>query len=180
MDEELDAVNCFEIDKNIKKRKLKYIKEKITDCLDPRKTKMLIDFNNRESASIKSFPVKKRDKTKVNTYFMSGKLLMFAKLSLKSFIYDVAEIFCFPDQTVAEIYKKYMIENVVINHILTDTDSTALQFTFISDPNSDLPEDNFIDVIFEVIIATKIIRDLTLLTNFEIFLDLGKKIEKKS
>ena len=87
---------------------------------------------------------------------MSGKLLMFAKLSLKSFIYDVAEIFCFPDQTVAEIYKKYMIENVVINHILTDTDSTALQFTFISDPNSDLPEDNFRDVIFEIIIATKI------------------------
>ena len=73
-----------------------------------------------------------------------------------------------------------MIENVVINHILTDTDSTALQFTFISDPNSDFPEDNFIDVIFEVIIATKIIRDLTLLTNFEIFLDLGKKIEKKA
>ena len=105
MDEELDAVNCFEIDKNIKKRKLKYIEEKITDCLDPRKTKMLIDFNNRESASIKSFPVKKRDKTKVNTYFMSGKLLMFAKLSLKSFIYDVAETFCFPDQTVTETYK---------------------------------------------------------------------------
>ena len=71
-------------------------------------------------------------------------------------LYDVTETFCFPDQTVAEMYKKYMIENVVINHILTDTDSTALQFTFISDPNSDLPEDNFRDVIFEVIIATKI------------------------
>ena len=180
MDEELDDVNCFEKNKYIKKRKLKNIEEKITDCLDPRKTKMSIDFNIRELDSIKSFAVKKRDKIKVTTRFMSGKLLMFAKLSLKSFIYDVAEIFCFPDQTVAEIYKKYMIENVVINHILTDTDSTALQFTFISDPNSDLPEDNFIDVIFEVIIATKIIRDLTLLTNFEIFLDLGKKIEKKS
>ena len=47
MDEELDPTNCFEKDKNIKKRKLKNIEEKITDCLDPRKTKMLIDFNNR-------------------------------------------------------------------------------------------------------------------------------------
>ena len=69
MDEELDAVNCFEIDKNIKKRKLKYIKEKITDCLDPRKTKMLIDFNNRESASIKSFPVKKKRQDKSEHLF---------------------------------------------------------------------------------------------------------------
>ena len=98
MDEELDDVNCFEKNKKIKKRKLKNIEEKITDCLDPRKTKMLIDFNNKELDSIKSFAVKKRDKIKVTTRFMSGKLLMFAKLSLKSFIYDVAEIFCFPDQ----------------------------------------------------------------------------------
>ena len=37
---------------------------------------------------------------------------MFAKLSLKSFIHNVVETFCFPDQIVAEIYKKYMIENV--------------------------------------------------------------------
>ena len=59
MDEELDDVNCFEKNKNIKKRKLKNIEEKITDCLDPRKTKMLIDFNNKELDSIKSFAVKK-------------------------------------------------------------------------------------------------------------------------
>ena len=59
MDEELDPANCFQKDKNIKKRKLKNIEEKITDCLDPRKTKMLIDFNNRELSSIKSFAVKK-------------------------------------------------------------------------------------------------------------------------
>ena len=97
MDEELDVVNCFEKDENIEKRKLKNIEEKITDCLDPRKTKMLIDFNNRESASIKSFAVRKRDKIKVTTRFMCGKLLMFAKLSLKGFIYNVAETFSFPD-----------------------------------------------------------------------------------
>ena len=73
-----------------------------------------------------------------------------------------------------------MIENVVINHILTDTDSTALQFIFISDPNSDFPEDNFRDVIFEIIIATKIYKNLTLFTNFGTFLGLGRKAEKKA
>ena len=71
MDEELDVVNYFEKDENIKKRKLKNIEEKITDCLDPRKSKMLIDFNNRESTSIKSFAVRKRDKIKVTTCFIA-------------------------------------------------------------------------------------------------------------
>ena len=57
---------------------------------------------------------------------------------------------------VADIYKKYLIEKVEIFHILTDTDSTALNFIFISDPNSDVAEEKLRDIIFQVIIATKI------------------------
>ena len=49
-----------------------------------------------------------------------------------------------------------MIEKVEIFHIQTDTDSTALKFIFISDPNSDFPEDKFRDIIFEVIVTSKI------------------------
>ena len=60
---------------------------------------------------------------------MSGKLLMFAKLSLKSFIYDMIETFCFPDENVMEIFKKCEIERVEIFHVLTDTDSTSLTQT---------------------------------------------------
>ena len=86
MDEELDTVNSFEKSKNRMKRKFKDLDKKVSDCLDPRKTKMVIEFNDRESASIKSFAVKKRGQIKVTTKFMSSKLLMFAKLSLKSFI----------------------------------------------------------------------------------------------
>ena len=87
---------------------------------------------------------------------MTGKLLMFAKLSLKSFIYDLVETFCFLSQLVLEIYKKYKIEKIEMYHVLTDTDSTALQFIIISDPNSDMPEQKFRDIIFEIIVATKI------------------------
>ena len=64
--------------KKLKKRHFKNVEEKILDCLDKRKTIMVVDFNDRGSASIKSFPVKKRSKVKVNIRFMSGKLLMFA------------------------------------------------------------------------------------------------------
>ena len=50
--------------KKVKKMKFKNVDEKITECLDPRKTKMIIDFNDRESASIKSFAVKKKIKSR--------------------------------------------------------------------------------------------------------------------
>ena len=58
---------------------------------------------------------------------------MFVKLSLKSFIYDIIETFCFPDENVRGIFKKYGIERVEIFRVLTDTDSTSLKFMFISD-----------------------------------------------
>ena len=64
--------------------------------MDPRKTKMVVEFNDRESASIRSFTVKKRNEIKVTTQFMSRKLLMFAKLFFKIFVYDLIETFCFP------------------------------------------------------------------------------------
>ena len=56
---------------------------------------MIVEFNDHESASIKSFAVKRRNLIKVTSRFMSGKLLMFAKLSLKSFIYELSKTMCF-------------------------------------------------------------------------------------
>ena len=89
--------------KNRRKRKFKDIDEKL-ECQDPRKTKMVGEFDDREFASIKSFAVKNLSGIKVISHFISGKLLMYAKLSLKSFIYDLIETFCFPGEKVKEIF----------------------------------------------------------------------------
>ena len=61
---------------------------------------MRIDFDVEESASIKSFAIKNNDQVKITTKFFSGKMLMFAKLSLMSFIYELVETFYFPNETV--------------------------------------------------------------------------------
>ena len=74
---------------------------------------------------------------------MSSKLLMFDRLSLKSFAYELIEIFCFPSQKTKQIFDKYLIEKVEIFHILTDTDSTSLKLIFISDPASTIPESKY-------------------------------------
>ena len=103
--EDLDAVSTFQNSKKIKKRKLKAIEEKTLECSNPRKTKMTMEFNDGESASIKSFAVKKKNVITATTRFMSGKLLMFTKLSLKSFIFELSEILSFPDETVKKFIK---------------------------------------------------------------------------
>ena len=79
----------------------------------------------------------------------------------------------FSSQLVLEIYKKYRIEKTEMYHVLTDTDSIALQFIIIYDPNSDISEPKFRDIIyiiFEIIVATKITSDLIHLTSSGTFL----------
>ena len=81
---------------------------------------------------------------------------MFAKLSLMSFIYELVETVYFPDEIVKKIYEKYLIEKVYIYHVLTDTDSSCLKFIFVSSTDSDISDKKFRDIIFEVIVASKI------------------------
>ena len=83
---------------------------------------------------------------------MKGKMLMFSKISLKSFIYDIIDIFCFPDYAIADIYNKNDILKIFIYLILTDTDSCSLQFTFINKLSSSITEDRARDIIFEILI----------------------------
>ena len=90
------------------------------------KIKNVIDFSEQDVASVKAIAVKKKDKVKITTRFMKGKMLMFSKISLKSFVYDVIDIFCFPDSIIADIYNKNDILKVFIYLILTDTDSCSL------------------------------------------------------
>ena len=181
MEEELHAVNSFEKDKSKRKRKFKDIDSKITEALYPKKkTKMVIEFNFHESASIKSFAVKKRCSVRVTTRFLSGKMLMFTKLSLKSIIYEILETFCFPDENVKNIFKIYKIEKVEIFRVLTDTDSTSIKFIFISDPNSETPEKKYRDIIFAIITSSKICKRFDSSHEFwEIFGDRREQKRKR-
>ena len=138
-------MNCFlkEIKKeSFNKSPIDTIENKIKSCADIRKNKMIIKFNEHKSSSVKSITVRSETVVKCTTRFMSGKLLMFAKLSLKSFIYSLVELLHFPEENpvVASIYEKYQIEQILCYQVLTDTDSTSIQFIIVSDPESSYPE----------------------------------------
>ena len=134
------------------------IEKKINSCSDIRKKTMLIEFNEYKSSSVKSIAVKGNTSIKCTTRFMSGKLLMFAKLSLKSFIYSLAELLSFPEENliVSKIYEKYGIENILCYHVLTDTDSTSILFLIVSDPSSTYPECDVRDILFETFSSIEI------------------------
>ena len=145
LNEDLEAIEMFS--KRNKKRKflqknfIDKIENKIKTCEDIRK-KMIIEFNDHKSASVKSIAVKSVTNVKCTSRFMSGKLLMFTKLSLKSFIYSLVELLHFPEENpvVASIYEKYEIEQILCYQVLTDTDSTLIQFIIVSDPTRSFPE----------------------------------------
>ena len=139
-------------------KKINSIEDQIEDSMDLRKNKMMIEFNDSESSSVKHIAVKSNTTIKCTTRFMSGKLLMFAKMSLKSFIYSLSKLLTFPEENsiVQKIYDKYEIERIYIYHILTDTDSTSLQFVIVSSDQSSFPEDQVRDILFEIFSNTEI------------------------
>lgn len=66
------------------------------------------------------------------------------------------ETFYFSDEKVPKILRKYITEKVHIYRVLTDTDSTFLKFLFVGKPNSAICENNYRDIIFEIIIASEV------------------------
>ena len=136
LEDDLEAIEMFS--KRRKKNPVDNIENKIKNCEDIRKNKMIIEFNEHKSSSVKSIAVKSETNIKCTSRFMSGKLLMFAKLLLKSFIYSLVELLHFPEENpiVASIYEKYHIEQIFCYQVLTDIDSTSIQFIIVSDPAS--------------------------------------------
>ena len=72
--------------------------------LKTKKLKTMIDFENNKCNSIKSIIVKGDTNIEVSSRFIKGKMLMFAKLLLKSFVYDMIDVFCFPNEEMRRIY----------------------------------------------------------------------------
>ena len=139
---DLDAVDCLK--RKERKRKKRIIKDDLDlrteKLLKDRRVKTMIDFEYNDCNSIKSLAIKKNTNVKVTSRFIKGKILMFAKLSIKLFVYDIMDVFCFPNADIQSIYNYYQIEKCFLYQNLTDTDSRSLLFLFICNLECVLPE----------------------------------------
>ena len=155
---EIEAAQQFENKKIKNKRKMDLTdySERMQKVLKDTKVKSLFDFDREQSASIKALSVEKNTKVKLTTRYLNGKMLMFSKLSIKSFVYDIIDVFMFPDETTKEIYQKYNVEKCIVEQNLTDTDSTSVFFIFICNLNSEILENEARKIIFELMLNSKI------------------------
>ena len=156
---QLDGVECFKRQERKRKKRIKKddFDLRTEKLLQDRRIKTMIDFEYNASNSIKSLAIKKNTNVKVTSRFIKGKMLMFAKLSIKSFVYDMIDVFCFPNKDIQLIYDFYQIEKCFLYQNLTDTDSTSLLFVFICNLESTLPESEARKVIFECMKQSKIL-----------------------
>ena len=114
--------------KNRKRVKLVDFSEREKEALTNQKIKNLIDFDEQYSASIKSLSIQKNTKIDLTTRFLNGKMLMFNKVAIKNFVYDIIDVFMFPNEKIKKIYQKYKINKCLVEQNLTDTDSTSIFF----------------------------------------------------
>ena len=105
---------------------------------------------------------------KITTHFMIGRMPMSTKISIISFVYDMINIFCFPEDNpkVQAVYEKHKIEKCFLYQNLTRTDSTSLFLVFICNLNCQLNEKVSRNVISEVMINSKILERLDLSNEF--------------
>ena len=123
--------------------------------------KSLIDFDEEYSCSIRSIAIEKNKKVNLTTRFLNGKMLMFSKVSIKSFVYDLTDVFMFPTQEIQEIYQKYQVEKCCLYQNLTDTDSTSVFFIFICNLNCSVSEEKARNIIFDVTLKSLDCLDLS-------------------
>ena len=103
--EECDALECFKNkEKKEKKRKLTEVENKknfeikSTDAIKNKKIKTNIDFSKKEYNSIKSIAIKGNTTIEVTSRFIKRNMIMFSKVPIRSFVYDLIDICCFPDE----------------------------------------------------------------------------------
>ena len=83
-------------------------------------------------------------------------MLMFSKVPLESYVYDIIDVFCFPNEKVKEIYAQNYIIKCFVYLILTDTDSCSIKFLFVSNIKSNITENDTRKLIFKIIMQSKI------------------------
>ena len=135
-------------------------------ALTNQKVKSLIDFDEEYTFSIKSVAIEKSSEINLTTRLLNGKMLMFSKVSIKSFVYDLIDVFMFPNQEIQEIYQQYQVNKCYLYQNLTDTNSTSMLFVFICYLNSSVSKDQARNLIFDIMLKSKVFDWPDLLAEF--------------
>ena len=133
------------------------------------------ELENKGINSVRAVACKKQNYAKVSTRYISSKLLINAKISLASFIYNCIDTFCFPNENTSEIYAHHKIIKVLPYLLMTDTDSALLEFVVITEDTCDCGERQMRDILIQIFLENDIPSRLDLFGEF--FEQFGKRNE---
>ena len=114
---DLEAAENFEKKKNKKRLNLVDFSERKSKALRNQKVKALIDFDEEYLSSIKSLAIKQSNKVNLTTRYLNGKMLMFSKVSIKSFVYDLIDVFMFPNEEIKKIYAEFKFDRLSLSKL---------------------------------------------------------------
>ena len=134
----LESTEIFEknLKRNKKRKTLHDYGTRKDEVFRNQQIKSLIDFDQDYSSSIRSVAVQKSLKVNLNTRFLNGIL--------------------FPNEEIQKIYNKHKINKCYLDQNVTDTDSSSMFFVFICDLQRNLKENEVKDLIFEIILKSKL------------------------
>ena len=123
------------------------------------------EFEKEGINSVKAVVCKKQTYLKVSRY-ISSKLLINAKTSLASFIYDCINTFCFPNEETSKLYAHHKIIKLLPYLLMTDTDSASLEFIVITEDTYDCGERQMRDILIKIFLENNIHARLDLFGEF--------------
>ena len=147
--------NERKIKKSLKKLSIKNIETRLQESNNNLKIKDIIDFDQTACNSIELLAIKKNTTVKTITRFMKRKMLMFAKVSLMSFICNINDGSLFPTTEVLDIYRQNKIIKCLILLNLTGTDTCSILFVFVCNLASNISEADAGHLIFKIMLQSK-------------------------
>ena len=136
-----------------------------------------------EDGVISVFPWLVKDKIMSGfpTRYVAAKLLINAKISLASLLYDCVDTYCFPSEKAQAIYARHQIIKVLPYLLMTDTDSGSVEFIIIAEDSCDCGERKMRDILLKIILDNDIHKWLDLSNEFfEQFNKRNKLLERSS
>ena len=107
-------------------------------------------------------------------------MLMFSKVSIKSFVYDLIDVFLFPNEEIKIFCAEFKVDRCYLYQNLTDKHNTSIFVVFICDLKCSIDERKSRDIILKVMIKSKIFERLDLSDYFwDQFGVQDKKLKKQ-
>ena len=87
----------------------------------------------------------------VTSRFTKEKILIFSKVSLKSFVYDLIDVFSFPTEEVKMIYDQYSVIKCHLYLDLTNISSRSIVFNLICKKERNVKKSESRKTIFDIL-----------------------------